>query len=279
MTPIVSEKTESLNVWQMIPLQAQALYRYFYQLIWVTGDYINFVTDCLRLAFVKPFRAELFFKHLHFIANQSLFVLILTAVFTGVVFAIQIYYGFHIFHAEGYVGPSVAIAVVRELSPVLTGLVLTGRAGAAITAEIASMRVSEQVDALETMGISSKQYLVTPRLLAGTLALPVLTVLYDVLGNLAAYGVSVYSLGLDGAQYTNRVLRVVDSPDILHGVIKAAFFGLILTSICAYKGYNTRGGAEQVGKSTNAAVVLGMVLILFADFILTGLLPGAVESF
>ncbi|MBT8763708.1 ABC transporter permease [Desulfohalobiaceae bacterium Ax17] len=219
-----------------------------------------------------PVRWRLFFKQMEFVGVGSLFVVLLTGLFTGMVLALQTYHAFRMFSAESLVGATVALSMTRELGPVITALMVTGRAGSSIAAEIGTMRVTEQIDALTVMAINPVQYLVLPRLVAGVIMLPLLTVISDFVGVVGGYLVGVNLLGINAGLFMNKIYEYVEVEDIYNGLIKAAVFGLILTLIGCYKGFYTRGGAEGVGRSTTQAVVLASVFILVSDYILTALM-------
>jgi len=206
------------------------------------------------------------------VGADSVPVVILTALFTGGVLALQTFKGFSRFHAEGYIGSVVALSMLRELGPVLTGLMVAGRAGSAMAAEIGSMRVTEQIDALVALATDPVQYLFVPRVLAGILVVPMLVVLADVTGMLGGYLVAVAYLGANPVVYVETTFQFLDMEDLTSGLIKAAAFGGLLTLIGCQSGFDTRGGAEGVGRSTTAAVVLGSLAILIADFFLTKVL-------
>ncbi|MFP4167399.1 MAG: MlaE family ABC transporter permease [Desulfonatronovibrionaceae bacterium] len=219
-----------------------------------------------------PYRWRLFLRQMEFIGVHSLFVVSLTGLFTGMVLALQTYYAFSMFSAESLVGATVALSMTRELGPVITALMVTGRAGSSIAAELGTMRVTEQVDALTVMAISPVQYLVVPRILAGIVVLPLLTVVSDFIGVLGGYLVGVKLLGINSSMFMNKIYEFVEMTDIYNGLTKAAVFGLLLTLVGCYKGFYTTGGAEGVGKSTTQAVVLSSVLILMSDYVMTALM-------
>lgn len=219
-----------------------------------------------------PWRMRQFFKQMEFVGVRSLFVVCLTALFTGMVLALQTYYAFRLFSAESLVGATVALSMTRELGPVITALMVTGRAGSAIAAEIGTMRVTEQVDALTVMAINPVQYLVSPRLLAGFLMLPLLTVVSDLVGILGGYLIGVKALGINSGIFMNKIYELLTLDDIYEGLYKAAVFGVILTLVGCYKGFYTYGGAEGVGRATTEAVVLSSVLILASDYVMTALM-------
>ncbi len=199
-------------------------------------------------------------------------VILLTGTSTGMVLALQTYTGFHRFGAEEYLGPVIALSMTRELGPVLSGLMVTGRAGSAIAAEIGTMEITEQIDALKTLGINPYQYLVVPRLVAGALILPFLSLFCTFFGIAGGYIIAVYALDMNPEQYIHGIREYVELQDITGGLKKACVFGLILTWIGTYKGYTTSGGARGVGISTTQSVVLGSIMILIANYFLTALL-------
>lgn len=236
------------------------------------GQVMMLFFEALPWLFRPPFRVRIFFKQMEFIGVNSLFVVMLTSLFTGMVLALQTYYAFKMFSAETLVGATVALSMTRELGPVITGLMVTGRAGSAICAEIGTMRVTEQVDALTVMAINPVQYLVLPRVLAGFIVMPLLTIVSDVMGILGGYIVGVNILGIHGGLFMNKIYEFVELGDVYNGLIKASVFGVILTLVGCYKGFYTGGGAEGVGRSTTQAVVTASVLILVSDYILTALM-------
>ena len=225
------------------------------------------------LWFVRPpVRWRLFFKQMEFVGVGSLFVVLLTGLFTGMVLALQTYHAFRMFSAESLVGATVALSMTRELGPVITALMVAGRAGSAIAAEIGTMRVTEQIDALAVMAINPVQYLVLPRLVAGVIMLPLLTAISDFVGVVGGYMVGVNLLGINAGLFMNKIYEYVELEDIYNGLTKAAVFGLILTLVGCYKGFYTRGGAEGVGRATTQSVVLASIMILMGDYVLTALM-------
>jgi phospholipid/cholesterol/gamma-HCH transport system permease protein len=216
-----------------------------------------------------PYRFRLLFQAMEFVGVGSLFIVLLTGLFTGAVFALQGAVAFRLFNAESLVGSTVALSLARELSPVLTGLMVTGRAGSGIATELGTMRVTEQIDALYTMAVNPVQYLIVPRFIAGLIMVPVLSVLFTMVGMLGAYFVGVVLLHIDQGIFIGKTRWFVDPADLSSGLIKAFFFGGILTMVGCYKGYYASGGARGVGVATTQAVVYGSVLILVADYFLT----------
>ncbi len=217
----------------------------------------------------KPFRFHLLSEQLYFIGNKSIFIILLTGVFTGMVFATQTYFGFKLINVDSLVGAIVAISLAKELAPVLTGLIVAGRAGSAMAAQIGSMKVTEQIDALEVMGINSIQYLAVPRIVAATIAVPMLSIIFLFIGNLGAYVVGTTTLMIDEAQFFSKLGEFMVVEDIAQGVIKATIFGFIIACIGTYFGFQVEKGAVGVGRGTNLAVIWGMVSVLVLDYFLT----------
>jgi len=222
--------------------------------------------------FVPPLKLRNTFRQMEFVGVKSLFVVILTGAFTGAVLALQSYNALKRFGAESLVGPTVALSMARELGPVLTGLMVTGRAGSAMATELGTMRVTEQIDALYTMAVNPVKYLVSPRILSGVLMMPVLAIITDFVGVLGGYFVAVKMLGVNSGVYIGRTVDFVKPQDIFDGLIKASVFGLILSLVACYHGFNTAGGAAGVGEAATKSVVLGSVLILVADYFLTSVM-------
>lgn len=220
----------------------------------------------------RPFKLDYIFKQMEFIGVNSAVVVIITGTFTGMVLALQSYYGFRKFGAEGLVGATVALSMTRELGPVLTCLMVTGRAGSAMAAQLGTMRVTEQIDALTVMALNPIKYLVTPRIVASVLMLPVLTIIADFVGVVGGYLVGVKLLGINEGAFVNKMVKYVELGDIYNGLVKSAVFGIILSLVACYKGFYARGGAEGVGRATTEAVVVSSVTILVSDYILTSLM-------
>ena len=219
-----------------------------------------------------PLKLRNIFKQMEFVGVKSIFVVVLTGTFTGMVLALQGYHGFRMFSAESLVGSTVALSMTRELGPVLTSLMVTARAGSAMAAELGTMRVTEQIDALYVMAVNPVKHLIVPRVIAGVLMVPVLTVVSDFVGILGGYFVGVHLLGINSGVFIKNITRLVTLEDIYNGLIKAACFGLILSLIGCYKGFNTSGGAEGVGRATTEAVVLASITILVSDYFLTAIM-------
>jgi phospholipid/cholesterol/gamma-HCH transport system permease protein len=204
---------------------------------------------------------------------NSLGVITVAAAFLGGVLGFQLYVSFHMFGADALLGGSVGVALFRELGPVMAAIMVVGRAGAAMAAELASMRISEQIDALEVMGIDPIEYLVVPRVAAGVIMMPLLAVFFSVVGSIAAAGVACGVMGLDSSIFWTQYAWVVDAIEIVHCVVKGAMFGLVLTWIGCFCGYRAGGGARAVGFATRTTVVASLLTILLSDYILTSLLP------
>ncbi len=223
-------------------------------------------------SFRKPYRNHLFFEQLYFIGNKSLTIILLAGMFTGMVLATQTYFGFKLINVDSLVGAIVAISLSKELAPVLTGLIVAGRAGSAMAAQIGSMKVTEQIDALEVMGINSIQYLAVPRIAAATIAVPMLSVVFLFIGNFGSWLVGTKTLMIDEALFFSKLSDFMFISDIAQGVIKAWVFGFVIAIIGTYFGFQVDKGAVGVGRGTNLAVVWGMISVLILDYFLTSFL-------
>lgn len=222
--------------------------------------------------FRPPFRVAQFVNAVDFIGVGSTFIVLLVGMFTGMAFTVSTILGFRQFSAENMVGGVVAIALARELAPVLAAVVVTARAGSTMASELGNMRVTEQIDAITTMGVSPVQYLVVPRMLGTVLMLPLLAVCFGLAGMGGAYVVAVVWQGIDPGQFIAKVQQFVHVPDVRMCLIKSAVFGLMLSVICCKKGFHASGGARGVGEATAKAVVSSIVAIFAADYVLTTLL-------
>jgi phospholipid/cholesterol/gamma-HCH transport system permease protein len=214
-----------------------------------------------------PYRIRILFSQLDFVGVGSIFIVALTGIFTGFVFAGQSMRAFALFNAESLVGPTVALTITRELAPVFSALMVTMRAGSSMCTELGTMRVTEQVDALETMAVSPIQYLLVPRVLAGLVMLPVLVMLFDTSGMVGAYFIAVIAKGVSAGTFLTRTQQWLDPEDIVEGLVKAAVFGLSVTLIGCYKGYNASGGAKGVGQATTEAMVSSALAIFILDYL------------
>jgi phospholipid/cholesterol/gamma-HCH transport system permease protein len=221
-----------------------------------------------------PFYGRLIFRQMVEIGYYSLPVVGLTAVFTGMVLALQSYSGFSRFAAEGAVATVVVLSVTRELAPVLAGLMVAGRIGASMAAEIGTMRVTEQIDALTTLSTNPFKYLVAPRLLAGLLMVPFLVLVADIIGVFGGYIVGVYKLGFNPSTYISRTWEYLEPLDVISGLTKAAVFGFLISLMGCYHGYYSRGGAQGVGAATTNSVVSAAIMILVFNYAITALYFG-----
>jgi phospholipid/cholesterol/gamma-HCH transport system permease protein len=246
--------------------------RVFVRLFEQTGLWFRMLWRTIVWGLRPPYEPNEWLRQMVRVGVDSVPVVFLTSMFTGMVMALQLYNGFHRVHAENFVGSAVAIAMLRELSPVLVALMVTGRVGSSMAAEIGTMRVTEQIDALKALATDPIQYLFVPRVIAGIVMLPFLVVLGDALGIGGGYLVAVKLLGANGLIYEQNTFQYLGMADIWAGVIKASTFGLILTLTGCTRGYYTAGGAEGVGRSTTQAVVSASLIILLTDFFLTKLL-------
>ena len=236
-----------------------------------TGAVALFGANGLSHLLRPPFYGRIFLDVFLEFAFFSLPVVALTAVFSGAVIALQSFTGFSRFNAESAIAGVVVLSVVRELGPVLAGLMVAGRMGAAMAAEIGTMRVTDQIDALGTLSTNPMKYLVAPRLLAGVLALPLLVVVADILGVFGGFLVSTAKLGFNPAGYLASTLQTLTTNDVVAGLAKAGVFGFLVALMGCYHGYNSRGGAQGVGSATTGAVVAASILILAFDYVLTEL--------
>ena len=236
------------------------------------GAFTLFLVRALYILFTTRPKISKIFEQMEQIGVESFNIVVLTGSFTGMVFALQSYIGFQRVGGEQFIGAVVALGMIRELGPVLTGLMVTGRAGSAIAAELGTMSITEQIDALITLRINPFQYLVVPRILGATLIMPFITIFAMICGIIGGYVVCVYVLELSPEDYLNNIRTYVEISDIRGGLIKAAFFGLILSWVGCYKGYTTTGGARGVGRSTTQSVVTSSIMILIANYVLTKML-------
>ena len=231
-----------------------------------------FLAKAFFYASTPPLKFSRVLKQIRFIGFQSILVIFLTGAFSGMVLGLQGFYTLNRFGSAALLGPMVALALIRELGPVLSALMVTGRAGSAVTAEIGIMQISEQIDALELMGLNPFRYLVIPNLLAAIIALPLLTAIFDVVGIFGGYLVGVKLFGLSGGTYFGEMANYVDVKDVLEGIYKSLSFGVLITWVCCYKGYYTGFGAEGVSRATTQAVVLSSVLIFIWDYFMSSVL-------
>lgn len=236
-----------------------------------TGRIVMFTSTSVSHCFRPPIYPRLIIRQMIEIGYYSLPVVGLTAIFTGMVLALQSYTGFARFSAESAIPNVVVVSITRELGPVLAGLMVAGRVGAAMAAEIGTMRVTEQIDALDTLATNPFKYLVAPRLIAGLTMLPLLVLIADIIGVFGGYVVSSYKLGFNPATYLKNTIDFVEPQDVISGLVKAGVFGFLVTLMGCYHGYNSRGGAQGVGAATTNAVVSASILILCFNYFITEL--------
>ncbi len=242
------------------------------------GRVAQFFGLVVARSLTPPYRWRLLLQQMEFVGFGSIFIVLLTGFFTGAVFTLQSAQAFARVGMESMVGSTVLLAVARELAPVLTSLMVTGRVGSAMATELGTMRVTEQIDAMEVMAVDPINYLVVPRVIAGAVMVPCLSVIFLVVATIGSVLVGVGILGIDEGAYMARIEWFLDPFDFTHGLYKAIFFGLILALVGCYKGYNANGGARGVGMATTQAVVIGSISVFVFDYILTSiLLIGAPE--
>ncbi len=241
-----------------------------------TGLMGLFLGKSFYFSVTPPIKFSLILKKIQFIGYQSITVIFLTGAFTGMVLAYQGFNTLSRFGSDAFLGPMVALSLIKEMGPVISGLMVTGRVGSSVTAEIGIMRISEQIDALELMGLNPYRYLIAPNLIAAIISLPLLTAIFDVVGIFGGYLVGVKLLGVGSGVYLGEMIDHVKMRDIIEGVFKSFNFGIIIAWVCCFKGYYTGYytgfGAEGVSKATTQAVVLSSVLILVWDYFMTSAL-------
>ncbi len=237
------------------------------RLAWFTGEAVS---HCVR----RPIYIRQIGRQFIDIGYYSLPVVGLTALFTGMVLALQSHSGFSRFDASSAIPTVVVLSITRELGPVMAGLMVAGRIGAAIAAELGTMRVTEQIDALTTLSTNPQKYLIVPRLIAGTLVLPVLVLVADIIGVFGGFMVCVYRLQFNASNYITQTWHYMEARDVESGLWKAAVFGFIITLMGCYNGFNSKGGAQGVGAATTNAVVAASILILVCNYLLTGIFFG-----
>lgn len=235
------------------------------------GRVVLFTWRAISHAVRPPFYPALIWRHILDVGFYTLPVVGLTTLFSGMVLALQSYTGFARFNAESAVATVVVLSLTRELAPVLAGLMVAGRIGASMAAEIGTMRVTEQIDALETLATNPFKYLIAPRVIAGVTMLPLLVLIGDVIGVMGGYIIGVYKLGFNPASYIQSTLDYLKFEDVFSGLVKAATFGFIVTLLGCYHGYNSKRGAQGVGAATTYAVVSASILILITNYMITEL--------
>lgn len=238
----------------------------------MAGNMTLLLLESLKLIFKRPFRFKLFIKQIEFIGYKSIPIVILTGIFTGMVFSLQSYNGLNKFGAAEMTSGLVAIAIVTELAPVLTGIMVAARAGSAMTAELGTMKVTEQIDALDALAVDPVHYLAVPRVLAAMASLPLLNAICIAFGMFGGYFVVVTIMGINKSLYFENIVLYVKIGEVVDSMIKAFVFGIIITTVSCHNGFGTKTGAEGVGRATTLSVVESSVLILMFDYILTSVL-------
>jgi phospholipid/cholesterol/gamma-HCH transport system permease protein len=246
-----------------------AIGRLFLAFLASIGDLAIFTGRAIGQGLLGPYYPRIVLRQMIDIGYYSLPVVGLTAIFTGMVLALQSHTGFARFEAQGAVATIVVLSMTRELGPVLAGLMVAGRVGASMAAEIGTMRVTEQIDALSTLATDPFKYLVAPRLIAGLLMLPLLVIVANIIGVFGGYIVGIYKLGFGAQEYINRTIEFLETQDVVLGLVKAAVFGFLVTLMGCYQGYNSGRGAQGVGAATTKAVVSASILILTANYMIT----------
>lgn len=240
-------------------------------LLYFLGGLASLSFQTLYLTFVPPFNKDRFFEQAKKAGFDSLPIVTLVSLFLGFIFALQTAYFMQRMGSEIYIASLVALALVRELGPVITALVVAGRVGAAITAELGSMQVTEQIDALQTLASNPVKYLVVPRFLALTIVMPILTLFADIIGIFGGYLICVYKLGISSSMYVNVTFNALLYKDLFTGLLKTVFFGMIIAFVSCYEGFNVEGGAEGVGQATTRSVVTTFIMIIIADCLFTAI--------
>ncbi len=235
----------------------------------VLGDLSMFSGQSVLAIVRRPYRVGLMMVQLDFMGFGTIFVVGLTGLFTGMVLALQLVYAFGLFNAQALVGATIELSLARELAPIFTCIVVVARVGSAVATELGTMRVTEQIDALETMAVDPLNYLVVPRIVAAAIAAPILTMLFNAIAISGAYGIAVFVKELSPAQFLNRLQNLVELGDITNGLGKSALIGFVVILISCYRGYRASGGARGVGIATTQAVVWGLVAIFAIDYVYT----------
>ncbi len=276
MPDLLIWNTELLNL-KMWPQPRLSLISLFFEQL---GELGLLTFKSLRNIFRRPWEKKILVAQLEEIGVRSLPVVSLTAAFGGLVFGLQTYVGFHRYigpGSEAYGGPIISLGLSKELIPILVGLMVTGRVGSAMAAEIGTMKITEQIDALFSLGADPNRYLVVPRLLACFLMLPCLTLYGDIIGIAAGYVYNVILMGVNRVIYLNNTLLYLELWDVVSGLIKAAFFGIVIALIGCWQGLRAEGGAEGVGRSTTRTVVIASISILIVNFFLSKVLPATLK--
>jgi phospholipid/cholesterol/gamma-HCH transport system permease protein len=251
----------------------EALGRWASRIVVSVGRFGTFMALALATIVSPPFKFRAFVDRIDYIGFRSLLIILLTGAFTGMVLGLQMYVTLSRFGSEAFLGPAVALSLIRELGPVLAALMVTGRAGSALTAEIGIMRITEQIDALTVMALHPMRYLVVPTIVAGLIAFPILNWVFDVVGIFGGYLIAVKLFGLSSGTYFGQIQAFLSTTDIWVGFWKSLAFGVVVTWVACYKGFYVGHGAEGVGRATTESVVLASVMIFVLDYLMGSILP------
>ncbi len=260
-TPVEDKNTRPYRQWTW--------WEWVHQNLCTLGAYALFSIEACSKGFSAPRRWGELWSHMEFIGNRSVFIVLFTGAFTGLAFTFQIYRGFSLINAANLVGPTVGLGIVRELAPVLVGLIISARAGGAMVARLGTMRVGEQIDAIQVMGIDPINYLISPRILASVVCLPLMCGLFIFVAMGCAYWLCTQSLGLDSAVFMDKIEYWLELRDLREAFVKSAVFGFGLSTICTFRGFYVTGGAKGVGEATNTAVVQSMVFIIVSNYFIS----------
>ena len=268
----VQAAPEEQGAWARTVRAVDALWAKPLTAVETVGEHLVLFGQSMFWLFRRPFRPMIFIEAMQFVGVESLLIVSLIGTFVGMVFSLQLVSAMRQFGADAFVGATLGIALTRELAPVFTCIVVAARAGAGMATELGSMRITEQIDALATLAVNPVQYLVTPRVVATTIMAPLLTMLFICVGMFGGYAVAVWLLDVDRGLFLERARWIVDSSDLIQGLVKATIFGCALSVISCAQGYNASGGAKGVGIGTTRAVVGSFVTILILDYFLTDII-------
>jgi phospholipid/cholesterol/gamma-HCH transport system permease protein len=260
------------STWDKIVSVNEKLWSFPTGLIEDVGTHVMLLLSSVRWMFKPPYRVGVLIEAMDFIGVQSVMIVSMIGLFVGMVFSLQLTSALRQFGTEGFVGATLGLAVTRELSPVFTSIVVAARAGAGMATELGSMRITEQIDALSTIAVNPVQYLVSPRVLAGTIMVPLLSLLFVAMAMAGGYGVAVWIEHVDPGVFVENARWIVETKDLVQGIVKATVFGCALTVISCTQGFNASGGAKGVGMGTTRAVVGSFVTILVLDYFLTDII-------
>jgi phospholipid/cholesterol/gamma-HCH transport system permease protein len=249
-----------------------SFFRKFNDFFAAIGEATLLTLQAIWFLIKKPPKFEHFFKQLSFIGSETLPVVLVTSFFSGGVIVVETYSTFHRFNAEYLLGAVVAISMARELGPVLTALMVVARVGSAMTAQIGTMKITEQIDALRVLAVNPVRYLISPRLLAAVMALPLLSIISDVVGIFGGWFVAVKIYGVNNYLFWQKMKDIVELYDFIGGLYKATVFGFLIAAVSCYFGFATKGGAEGVGRATTASVVTSAMLVLIVDYFLSAII-------